>query len=279
MVNDVLCAARRLLPRPRPTPHDPQAPAVSVRALTVAYGSRAALEDVTLDIPSGAHVAVVGPNGAGKSTLLKVVGGLLPWTGGTVRVYGHAPSDHLCIAYVPQRSAVDWRFPVTVADVVLMGRTGRTGPFRPTRRADRERAAEAISWVGLDAKAGRRIGELSGGEQQRMFIARALAQEAELVLLDEPLAGLDVSLETDVLELLDRLDGATLLVALHDLGVAARHFGLALLLRRRMIGFGRPEAVFQPEMLEAAYGSCLKMVRTADGALVVHDTPCSGEAG
>ncbi|MEW5825266.1 MAG: metal ABC transporter ATP-binding protein [Candidatus Bipolaricaulota bacterium] len=243
--------------------------------MTLHYDKRTALEDVSFDVPAGAHVAVVGPNGAGKSTLLKAVAGLLPWTQGTLRVYGHEPRDHLCIAYVPQRAAVDWRFPVTVLDVVLMGRVHRRGPLRRMTRRDRALAEAAVQWVGLGPQAGRQIAELSGGEQQKMFLARALSQEAELVLLDEPLAGIDASSEVEILDLLDRLSGTTLLVALHDLGIAAKHFSLALLVRGRLLGFGAPEDVFTPENLQSAYGECLKMVRTADGTLVVQDTPCS----
>jgi ABC-type Mn2+/Zn2+ transport system ATPase subunit len=257
--------------------HDASAPAIVARDLAAAYGDRIVLREVTFDLRAGAHLAVVGPNGAGKSTLLKVIGGLLPWTRGTIRVHGHAPRDHLCIAYVPQRSDVDWRFPVTVTDVVLMGLTGKLGPLRRASEGDRRLVASAIERVGLGDRAHRQIGELSGGEQQRMFIARAIAQEAEIVLMDEPLAGLDVPSEVDVLALLDRLDRTTLLVALHDLDVAAAHFDRVLLLSERMIGFGAPDDVFLPNALEAAYGGCVRMARTAGGALVVHDSAGSRE--
>ncbi len=257
--------------------HDSSAPAVAAHDLAAAYGNRVVLRDVSFELEAGAHLAVVGPNGAGKSTLLRVVGGLLPWVRGTIRVHGHAPRDHLCMAYVPQRSDVDWRFPVTVNDVVMMGRAGKLGPFRRAGEADRKLVTGAIERVGLADRAHRQVGDLSGGEQQRMFIARAMAQEAEIVLMDEPLAGLDVPSEAGVLALLDQLDRTSLLVALHDLAVAATHFDRVLLLRERMIGFGTPDAVFLPEALEAAYGGCVRMVRTADGTLVLHDTACSRE--
>jgi manganese/iron transport system ATP-binding protein len=257
--------------------HDPNAPAVAARDLAVAYGDRIVLRDVSFELVAGAHLAVVGPNGAGKSTLLKVVSGLLPWGAGTIRVHGHAPRDHLCTAYVPQRSDVDWRFPVSVGDVVLMGRAAKLGPFRRAGARDRRLASDAIECVGLADRAYRQISDLSGGEQQRMFIARAIAQEAEIVLLDEPLAGLDVPSEAGVLALLGQLHQTTLLVALHDLGVAAAHFDRILLLRERMIGFGTPDDVFHPDTLELAYGGCIRRLRTADGMPIVHDTECSRE--
>jgi ABC-type Mn2+/Zn2+ transport system ATPase subunit len=261
----------------RPAPHDPGAPAIEARGLSVAYGGRVVLRDVSFSLQSGRRLAVVGPNGAGKSTLLKATAGLLPTAAGTLLVHGHAPRDHICVAYVPQRPDVDWRFPLRVRDVVLMGRTGRLGPLRRPARIDRELAGGAIERVGLARLAGRLIGELSGGEQQKMFIARAIAQEAEIVLLDEPLAGLDVPATTDVIELLRTLERATLAVALHDLAVAAASFDLVLLVRQRMIRFGRPADAFQPDALEEAYGSHVPVARTADGRLVVPDDDCPKE--
>jgi ABC-type Mn2+/Zn2+ transport system ATPase subunit len=245
--------------------------------LAAAYRGRIVLRDVSFALRAGERLAVIGPNGAGKSTLLKVAGGLLPAAAGTLLVHGHAPRDHLCVAYVPQRSDVDWRFPLNVTDVVSMGRTGRLGALRRPGREDRTLTIEAIRRVGLEPLARRQIGELSGGEQQKMFIARAIAQEAEIVLLDEPLAGLDVPATTEVIALLSRLEGATLAVALHDLAIAAASFGRVLLLRERMISFGAPEEAFQPGFLEQAYGGCVRMVRTADGQLIVHDDACAKE--
>lgn len=261
----------------RPAPHDPAAPAIEARDLSVAYRGRLALRDVSFAVRGGERLAVVGPNGAGKSTLLKVASGLLSAAGGTLLVHGHAPRDHLCVAYVPQRLDVDWRFPLTVADVVLMGRTGHLGVLRRPGMRDRGLAREAMHRVGLDHLAGRQISELSGGEQQRMFIARAIAQEAEIVLLDEPLAGLDVPAEAEVIATLGRLGRATIVVALHDLAVAAAHFDRVLLLRERMISFGAPDEAFQADFLREAYGGSVQMVRTTDGHLVVHDAPCARE--
>jgi ABC-type Mn2+/Zn2+ transport system ATPase subunit len=248
-----------------------------VHDLTIAYDDRVALSGVTFELPSGARLAVVGPNGAGKSSLLKAISGILPWSEGTIEIHGHEPQEHICIGYVPQRSQVDWRFPVTVYDVVMMGRVGRLGPLRRAKETDRRIVKDALARVGLIDLADRQIEELSGGQQQRMFIARAIAQEASIVLMDEPFAGLDVSSRDEVISLLGRLRNTTLLVALHDLGIASTHFDYALLLRGRMLGFGPPAEIFRQETLQSAYGSCLRMIQTDDGVLVVHDTACSGE--
>jgi ABC-type Mn2+/Zn2+ transport system ATPase subunit len=247
----------------------------------VSYDGNPALSDVTFDLPAGRSLAVVGPNGAGKSTLLKVASGHLSPTRGTIDIHGHGPCRHLCIAYVPQRSLVDWRFPVTVRDVVLMGRSGRLGPLRRPGAVDRYAVDRALDAVGLGTHASSRIDELSGGQQQRMFIARALAQEAELVLLDEPLAGLDLSSRQGVLELLGAapLSDLTRIVAMHDLGAASDHFEILLLLNTSVIAFGDPADVLTPEVLRLAYGSCARIVRAGGETVVISDTPCGGGVG
>ncbi|UCF09868.1 MAG: metal ABC transporter ATP-binding protein [Candidatus Bipolaricaulota bacterium] len=258
--------------------HDPEAPAILASGLTVSYNGEPAILDVTFEIPPAHSVAVVGPNGAGKSTLLKAIAGLLPTTGGTLDVHGEGPCRHICIAYVPQRDEVDWRFPVTVSDVVLMGRSGRLGPLRRPRSADREVVARAIDSVGLSAEANARIDTLSGGQQQRMFIARALAQEAQLVLLDEPFAGLDIHSKQGVLKLLSgpELRALTRVVAMHDLGAATDHFRSLLLLHRVLIAFGRPEDVLTPDALQHAYGSCARIAKADGETIVISDTACGG---
>ncbi len=237
-----------------------------------------ALEQITLSLDVGKRLAVVGPNGAGKSTFLALAAGLLAPANGTIEVFGHAPLAHLCISYLPQRAAVDWRFPVTVFDVVLMARGGRMGPLRRPSRADRQIARDALRTVGIADLASRRIADLSGGQQQRMFVARAFAQQAELVLMDEPLAALDVHSITEILELIDKLSdqGATPVVALHDLGIAGQRFDRVLLLDRQMVGYGSAEDVLSPERLRRAYGSCLRMIETEEGVLMIQDTACSG---
>jgi len=254
-------------------------PALEVDGLTVHYGGRLALEGIHFELEEGAELGVVGPNGAGKSTLLKAIAGIAAPSAGEVRVYGHVPSGHICIAYLPQRSEVDWRFPLSVEDVVMMGRSARLGPLRRPGPRDRSLVRGTLDLVELAPLARRSIGELSGGEQQRMFIARALAQEADLVLLDEPLAGLDLRSQEGILTLLSALPqrGITLLVALHDLGIAADRFGKVLLLKKSQLGFGPPAEVFRAEALKEAYGASLRMVRAEEGLFVVSDAPCDKE--
>lgn len=259
-------------------PHAPGALAVEVQDLFVLQEGRVVLQGVTFSVEVGGVLAVVGPNGAGKTTLLQVLAGILAPSSGEVRAFGHRPGRHLCLAYLPQRPQLDFRFPLTVADVVMMGRIGHLGLLRRPGAAERAKVEEALAVVGLAALARRPIADLSGGEQQRMFIARALAQEAGLLLLDEPLAGLDAPTQEGILALLGELaaHGITTLVAIHELGLAAAHFPLVLLLNRRRIGFGPPEAVFTPDRLKQAYGEGLKVVETPQGPMVLGDSGCPG---
>ncbi len=256
---------------PRRPTDDPGAPALEARDLAASYGGDVVLRDVSFALFGGERLAVVGPNGAGKSTLLKVACGLWPASAGSMLIHGHAPRDHLCVAYVPQRADVDWRFPLTVLDVVVMGRAGRLGAFRRPGPRDRSLAHDALDRVGLGPVAGRQIGELSGGQQQRVFVARAVAQEADVLLLDEPLAGLDAPSAADVVSILTRLEGTTVVVALHDLSLASSHFDRALLLRGRMISYGRPQEAFQPALLRQAYGDWVQAFSTVDGTVVAQD--------
>ena len=260
--------------------HQPNRPILDVNGLDVRYGGRAALDDVTFQLRPGERVAVVGPNGAGKSTLLKVIAGVLPPTSGQVSVFGSDPDKHVCIAYIPQRSQVDWRFPVTVGDVVMMGRSARLRPFIPPSKSDWAKVYEALRMVEMDDLADRQIGELSGGQQQRMFIARALAQEADLVLLDEPLTGLDAPAQENLLALLTRLQErrVTVMAATHDLEQAARYFDRIMLLNKEVIGFGSPEEVLQPNKLLRAYGGRLRRLDAEGAQLTLDDTCCDGGA-
>ncbi len=261
------------------SPHEDGAPILRVVGLRVQYESGVALDDISFELCAGERVAVVGPNGAGKSTLFKAIAGVISPDAGRVDVYGHMPGGHICIAYVPQRSQVDWRFPVNVADVVMMGRVGQMGLFRHPSARDWEVVYRALEVVGMEALARRQIGQLSGGQQQRMFIARALAQEAELVLMDEPLTGLDMGSQQDILTILDRLSqqGVTVMVALHDLKVAADHFDRVMLLNRRLVGFGPPDQVLNADNLLSAYSGRFHLLPTADGVLAWEDTCCDDE--
>ena len=259
--------------------HNPDAPILETHKLTVLYDGRAALEDITFHLHAGERVAVVGPNGAGKSTLFKVVAGVLPPTSGEVKISGFGPRGHICIAYVPQRSQVDWHFPASVADVVMMGRIGQVGFFRWPRRSDWDTVHAALEAVDMNAMAMRQIGELSGGQQQRTFLARALAQEAELVLMDEPLNGLDTPSQEAILSLLEKLreKKITVMVATHDLGQATSHFDRVMLLNHRLIRFGPPQEVLTGENLLQAYGGQAQLIQGKDGTTALADSCCDGE--
>lgn len=263
--------------------HKPDTPPLEMQGVTVAYaagvnditairGSPRVLEDISFRVSHGERVAVVGPNGAGKSTLFKLIVGTLKPSQGKVHTYGHVPDSHICIAYVPQHSQVDWSFPVTVEDVVMMGRIGKIGLFRWPRRRDREVVRACLERVKVDHLARKQIGELSGGQQQRVFIARALAQSAELMLLDEPLAGLDIPGQKAIFEILDSLrpDGVTVLLATHDLNVAAEKFDQVMLLNKRIIAFGPAEAVLTTDHLMSAYGGLMHRL-DEDGAVLLAD--------
>lgn len=262
-----------------PPGHDPSAPAIKVEHLSVTFDGTSILEEVSFHVLPGQRVAVVGPNGAGKTTLFRVIAGTLPSELGRVDVYGHTPGKHVCIAYVPQRSQIDWRFPVTVEEVVMMGRVRKLGFMRWPRRQDWALVQAVLGQFDLQDYRGRQIGELSGGQQQRVFLARAVAQGAELVLLDEPLTGLDLPSQEAIFHILDDLReaGVTVMVATHDLNLAADRFDLVMLLNRSLIGVGPPNEVFKSEKLLQAYGRHMHMVKDGDGLIILADTCCEGE--
>jgi len=242
---------------------------LELEGVSVAYDGQAVLCDVTLQIPHAAQVAVVGPNGAGKSTLFKALVGLLPLRQGRVLIHGRPLGSHLdCVAYVPQREEVDWQFPVTVADVVMMGRYGRLGWLKRPGPEDRAVVARCLAQLGMAELAGRPIGELSGGQQQRVFLARALAQEPHVLLMDEPFTGVDAATQEAVLQLLDQLkaQGVTVMVSTHDLRLASERFEQVLLLNRRVIAYGSPAEVLTPQHVAEAFGG---QVLFLDGAIVV----------
>jgi manganese/iron transport system ATP-binding protein len=256
--------------------HDEGTPTLNVSNLSYRIGSIEALIEISFNVRRGERLAVVGPNGAGKSTLFKIVAGVIKPTQGLVQIYGYEPKGHICIAYVPQRNQVDWTFPVDVADVVMMGRIGKMGPLRWPTAKDWDIVHSSLDMVGMGSFIRRQINELSGGEQQRIFIAQALAQEAELILMDEPLTGLDVSTQQDIFRILDLMQEkkVTVMVAMHDLKLASEKFGRVMLLNKRLLGIGLPQEVFVPDKLALAYGSHLRMLSTKDGMLVIEDTCC-----
>lgn len=263
----------------RREPHHLDQPILALADVSARYNGHFALENLSFDLIAGEQVAVVGPNGAGKSTLFKLIAGVLPASSGQVTVYGSQPGGHICIAYVPQRSQVDWSFPVSVADVVMMGRVGKLGFFRRPGRGDWNHVHQSLAVVGMDTLARRQIGELSGGQQQRVFIARALAQEAELMLMDEPLTGLDLPSQEDIFRILGELRqrGVTVMIATHDLDLAAERFDRVMLLNRRLVGIGRPGEVLVPDKLLAAYGGQLHLIQTETGVVALSDTCCDGD--
>ncbi len=258
------------------TDHKHDQPILDISDLTFRYNGRDALESVTFHLHEGERVAIVGPNGAGKSTLIKVIAGVLQPTSGEVNIYGARPNKHVCIGYIPQRNQVDWHFPVSVADVVMMGRSAKLGPFNFPHKRDWEIVNHALETVELVNLSGRQISQLSGGQQQRMFIARALAQEAELMLMDEPLTGLDAPSQEGILTLLDRLksEKVTVMVATHDLDQAAAHFDRIMLLNHKIVAFGNPNEVLHTDNLLQAYGGRLKPV---DGKNILNIDDCCDE--
>jgi len=250
--------------------------AIGIRDLDVAYDRRLVVEDVTFSVPRGAMVGIVGPNGGGKSTLLKAILGLVPRLRGTVELLGRPVNRKArrLVGYVPQREDVDWNFPVSAYDVVMMGRVPSVKLFwQPTAR-DKELAWEALRTVGMEKFADTPIGEFSGGQQQRIFLARALAQQAEVLLLDEPVSGVDAPSQHEIFDLLRSLKevGKTVIVATHDLSCVAERFDLALLLNRRVVAFGRPEEVFTSELLNETYQSHLMILKLGDRTIAIEDT-------
>ncbi len=258
-------AARAAAPDPSPETARMTAtgPAVRLLNVTAGYDGQPAVDDVRLDIERGSLVAVFGPNGGGKTTLLKLIAGLLrPWRG-TVEVLGAAPGTHARrIAYVPQAELVDWSFPVSVWDVAMMGRFPRLGALRQPGRADREAVREALDRVGMLERAHTQIGRLSGGQRRRAFLARAIAAEAELYLLDEPVTGVDVPTQEDLMDLLaaESAAGRTVIATTHDLAAASRHFGQVVGMNRRLMAAGPVELLSDPDVLARTYGGHLLII-------------------
>lgn len=242
--------------------------AIEAHNLTVSYGSKPVLWDVDFEIPPAQLIGVIGPNGSGKTTLLKTLMGLIEPVSGYTEIFdARIDQVRTRVSYVPQRESVDWDFPASVMDIVLMGRYGKGGMLKRITPHDRELAESALDQVGLSAFAGRQISKLSGGQQQRVFIARAIAQQADLYLMDEPFAGVDAASERAILDLLAEMRnaGKTLVVVHHDLHTAAEFFDYIILLNTRLIAAGPREEVLTADNLQQAYGAQLTVLsRVAD---------------
>jgi ABC-type Mn2+/Zn2+ transport system ATPase subunit len=251
---------------------------LAIQNVSAGYNGQRVLQEVSFQVPHGGQVAVVGPNGAGKSTLFKVLVGLLPLRSGQILIHGQPLGQHKdCVAYVPQRSEVDWRFPVTVSDVVMMGRYNRQGWLRHPGRGDRLAVQTALEQMGIANLSRRSIGDLSGGQQQRVFLARALAQQPHILLMDEPFTGVDAATQETTLELLARLKAqqVTVLVSTHDLSMAAQRFEQVLLLNHRVIAFGNSHEVLRPEVIQQAFSGRVLFV----GNMAVVDECCPPPEG
>jgi len=245
-------------------------PAVEVHDVTVAYHRKPVLWDVDLSLPTARLIAVVGPNGAGKSTLLKAILGLVPLASGRIEIFGRPlAAARSMIGYVPQRETIDWDFPVSALDVVLMGRYGRLGWCRRPRRGDRDAARDSLRKVGMSDFADRQINQLSGGQQQRVFLARALAQEAAIYFMDEPFAGVDATTEQAIIELLRtlRAAGKTVVAVHHDLLTVPEYFDHVVLLNMRVVAAGPTAAVFTSDRLQQTYGGRLTLLDEAAEAV------------
>jgi manganese/zinc/iron transport system ATP- binding protein len=235
----------------------PQTPAIEIHDLTVAYGEKPVLWDIDLTVPHGVLMAMVGPNGAGKTTLIKAILGLVRAVSGEVLVSGRPYSPRTqAVAYVPQRGTVDWDFPTTVADVVMMGTYGRLGWFRRPGQKQQSEAADSLRRVGMIDLAHRQISQLSGGQQQRVFLARALVQDAPVYLMDEPFQGVDAVTERTIVDILRELRsrGRTVLVVHHDLQSVPEYFDWVTLLNVRKIASGPVGEAFTSANLRSAYG-------------------------
>lgn len=238
-------------------------PILEIHDLTVSYDQNPVLWNVDLSLPAGKLVGILGPNGAGKSTLIKAIMGLIAPTSGYIKVFDKPLNDvRARISYVPQRESVDWNFPASVLDVVMMGTYGKLGLFRRPGKKEKDIALKSLEQVGMSGFVKRQISELSGGQQQRVFIARALAQEADLYLMDEPFAGVDMSTETAIFQLLQEMTaaGKTVIVVHHDIHSAMNFFDWLIMLNLHLVASGPKELVMNEEMLRKTYGGKLNLL-------------------
>jgi manganese/zinc/iron transport system ATP- binding protein len=241
----------------------PENTALEVHDLTVAFDRKPVLWNIDLTIPQGKLVGIIGPNGAGKSTFIKAIMGLLPLSSGYCKLFDESLDNvRHRVSYVPQRESVDWDFPVSVMDVVLMGRYGKIGLLKRPRKADMDVAMDCLKKVGMESFANRQIAQLSGGQQQRTFLARALAQQADLYFMDEPFAGVDAATEKAIITLLQGMTEAnkTVIVVHHDLQSVTNYFNWVILLNTRLIANGPTETTFTQKNLQETYGGKLTLL-------------------
>jgi len=257
--------------------------AIEVADLTVAYHEKPVLWDVDLSVPPGVLMAIVGPNGAGKTTLIKAILGLIPPVAGQVSIFGRPYAEQRRqVGYVPQRGSVDWDFPTSVLDVVMMGRYGALGWIRRPGKAERAAALEALAKVGMEQFAGRQISQLSGGQQQRVFLARALVQDARVYLMDEPFQGVDATTERAIIDLLRDLreSGKTVVAVHHDLQTVPEYFDSVTLMNVRKIASGPVDEVFTEQNLRLTYGGRVAFLsRSADDVALANGSSPSPSAG
>lgn len=238
-------------------------PALEIHDLTVAFDRKPVLWSIDLSLPQGKLVGIIGPNGAGKSTLIKAVMGILPLSSGYVKLFDKSLKDvRHKISYVPQRESVDWDFPASVLDVVMMGRYGKLGLFKRPRKADRDVAMDCLRKVGMEAYSNRQISQLSGGQQQRTFLARALAQQADIYFMDEPFAGVDAATEKAIIGLLREMTDTkkTVIVVHHDLQSVPQYFDWVIMLNTRLIACGPTATTFTQHNLQETYGGKLTLL-------------------
>ncbi|HXH18830.1 MAG TPA: ABC transporter ATP-binding protein, partial [Chitinophagales bacterium] len=238
-------------------------PILEVHDLTVSYDRKPVLWDVDFTLPEGCLAGIIGPNGSGKTTLIKSIMGLLPLNSGYVKLFGKTTAEvRNKVSYVPQKESVDWNFPASALDVVLMGRYGKRGLFRRLTKSDRDAAMECLEKVGMAEFAHRQIARLSGGQQQRVFLARSLAQDADLYLMDEPFNGIDATTEAAILSILRemRSKGKTIIVVHHDLQSAGEYFDWFVLLNTRLVASGPKEKAFTLDLLQETYGGKLTLL-------------------
>lgn len=260
---------------PTQAPPEARPQVLAVEGLTVYFNGAPAIEEITFALHAGDQVAIIGPNGAGKSTLMKTIMGLLQPQAGSVHL---RKTDHLHLGYVPQHEGVDWTFPVTVRDVVMMGMVRQIGWLRRAGRSRWAAVDAALERVGMADLGGRQIGDLSGGQRRRVFIARALAQQANVLLLDEPFSGVDTATQSSLMDTLDELnrDGLTILLSTHDLGLAFRRFERVLALNRQLVAYGPAAEVYQPAVLARLYGGQLATWQDGHQVMVfVDDHHCA----